>query len=99
VTVDGRKWTFRYAIEALDYWAEREKPSQDLRMVVTEWAFNQHTNPYRGMDRQPGFANLYVGEVRGTRSGSAAVTCTYWIDETTSTVRFDNFTTLRITSN
>jgi hypothetical protein len=89
-------WTFLYVIEALDRWAEREKPSQDLRVIVTDWAFNRHTDPYQGMKRVSGFGNLWFGEVRGTRSHGTAVTCTYWIDEAEHRLRFDNFTTLSL---
>jgi hypothetical protein len=91
-----RSWTFLYIIEALDRWAERENPSQDLRVIVTEWAFNRHTDPYQGMKRVSGFASLWFGEVRGTRSHGTAVTCTYWIDEAEHRLRFDNFTTLSL---
>jgi hypothetical protein len=96
VTSSGPAWGIAYLVEALNSWAQRENPSKELRKIVARWAFNQHEDPYQGVSRQPGFPNLWFGEVPGTRAEGAAVTCTYWIEVATHTVKWDNFTTLNL---
>jgi hypothetical protein len=95
---DDDEWELFNAIEALDSWAGREQPSQDLRLIVAEWTFNRHADPFAGMERVEGFPNLWFGEVRGTRDKETAVTCTCRISWGNQTVTFDNFTTLHVRS-
>ncbi len=96
MTGDEPAWAIAGLVEALNSWAQRESPGPDLRRTVARWAFNQHEDPYQGVSRQPGFPNLYFGEVPGTRAEGAAVSCTYWIEAATHTVKWDNFTTLNL---
>jgi hypothetical protein len=91
-----RAWNIVGLVEALNAWVAREHPSEHLRKAVGRWAFQQHEDPYQGVHRQPGFPNLYFGEVAGTRHKGAALSCTYFIEVTTHSVKWDNFTTLNL---
>jgi hypothetical protein len=96
VTEAEPAWNIVGLVEALNSWVLRESPAEELRKVVGRWAFHQHEDPYQGVHRQPGFANLYFGEVPGTRNKGAAVSCTYWIEVGTHAVKWDSFTTLNL---
>jgi hypothetical protein len=96
VPPEGVGWALENAIEALDSWAQRETPSQDLRLIVADWVMTRHEDPYRGMQRQQGFANLWTGPIRETTWRGRVVTCTCMIFESRRTVRFDTFTTLSL---
>lgn len=52
-------------------------------------------DPYHGVRREKGFANLWFGPIPGSADGSGTVVaCSYWIEEETHTVRCDSFATL-----
>ena len=44
-------------------WIERELPSDDLRLTVTAWILTRYDDPYQGVQREPGFDNLWFGEI------------------------------------
>jgi hypothetical protein len=55
-------------------------------------------NPYDGMQRQQGFANLWFGRIPGTYQpgDGTVVVCSLWIEETSRMVRCDRIGTLTI---
>lgn len=64
-------------------------------MIVTAWVLTRYDDPYQGVRRESGFPNLWFGVVPDTDDGSGhVVVCSYWIAESTRTVRCDNFGTL-----
>ena len=53
--------------------------------------------PYQGVQRVEGFPNLWFGRVpRTVDSKGRAVACSYWIAESTRTVRCDSIATLSL---
>lgn len=90
-----RPWRLEGFLDRLDAWAEREAPSDDLRLVVTAWVMTRYDDPYKGVRREKGFPNLWFGAVPNTDDhGSTVVACSYWIEESSRTVRCDSFATL-----
>ncbi|ONH35677.1 hypothetical protein [Protofrankia sp. BMG5.30] len=88
-------WVLVNFVERLDLWIETESPSDDLRRLVTAWIFTRIDDPYQGVRREPGFANLWFGPIPGSEHGEwAVVCCSYWIEEQAHRVVCDTFTTL-----
>lgn len=84
-------------LERLDRWVEQESPADGLRILVTEWILSRYDDPYQGVTREQGFANLWFGRVPRSEDGSGfVVVCSYWIQESTRTVRCDSFATLSL---
>ena len=81
--------------ECLQRWDELEKPPDDLRSWVVEWSFTRLDDPYQGVRREPGFANLWWGVVPGTlHEGDKVVVCSYWVVESIHVVRCESLATL-----
>lgn len=91
-------WKLEGFLESLDDWAEREHPNEELRRLVTAWLLTRFDDPYQGVTRQEGFDNLWFGPVPESDRGGdgTVVTCSYWIYESSRTVRCDNFGTLNL---
>jgi hypothetical protein len=87
-------WRLVRFIEALDDWARRENPDEDVRLIVAAWAFGRQQDPYQGMGREQGHPNLWFGIVPDTATNDDAVTCTCIIDARLRIVWCDNFTAL-----
>ncbi len=87
-------WTLEGFLERLDAWAALESPTDDLRLIVTAWVMTRFDDPYQGVRREPGFDNLWFGTIPGTAASGTVVVCSYWIEESSRTVRCDNFATL-----
>ena len=66
---DGPAWTLVGFIERLDAWAEQEKATTDLQLLVLSWVMSRSDDPYRGVRRTPGFPNLWFGAVPLTDDG------------------------------
>jgi hypothetical protein len=76
-------------------WIEREESAADLRLTVTAWILTRYDDPYQGVQREPGFDNLWFGETPRTRYGAGtAVACSYWIYASRSVVRCNSIATL-----
>jgi hypothetical protein len=91
----GAPWGLENFLECFDRWAELESSSDDVRLITIEWIFSRTENPYLGVRREAGFANLWFGAVPGTLEPSGTVVaCAYWIMEATHHVRCDSFATL-----
>ncbi len=90
-------WKLEDFLERLDAWAEHESPPDDLRPIVTAWIMTRFDDPYKGVRRERGFPNLWFGHVPNSDDGSGTVVvCSYWINESASTVRCGNFGTLSL---
>jgi hypothetical protein len=84
-------------LERFDAWVELESPTDDLRCIVMAWILTRDDDPYQGVRRETGFPNLWFGPVPNSYDGSGhVVTCSYWIKESSRTVRCDNFGTLSL---
>jgi hypothetical protein len=63
-----------------------------LRITVLSWIFTRSEDPYQGVRRAPGLENLWFGPIPGAfGTDGTIVTCSYWIEERTRTVRCDLF--------
>lgn len=90
-------WKLENFLERFDAWTELESPKDDLRCIVMAWVLTRYDDPYQGVRREPGFANLWFGAIPDSNDGAGnVVTCSYWIEESSRTVRCDNFGTLSL---
>jgi len=81
-------WHLVRFIEHLDRWAERESPDQDTRLRVVDWVMARYDDPYAGVLREPGSANLWYGRIPGTRDKAGTiVVCSYFVFERLKIVR------------
>jgi hypothetical protein len=97
VTSGAMPWKLEGFLERLDAWIELEKPPDDLCLLVTGWIMSRFEDPYLGVRREPGFPNLWFGAVPKSDDGAGTVVaCSYWIEESTRTVRCDSFATLNL---
>ena len=92
---DAALWRLERFLSEFDAWTEREHPSDDLRVLVTEWMVGRQDDPYRGVRREPGFENLWYGAVPDSNDGAGhVVVCSYWIFEAQRLLRCNSFATL-----
>lgn len=92
---DPALWRLERFLSEFDTWAEREDPTVDLRVLVSEWMVGRQDDPYRGVRREPQFENLWWGHVPGSDDGTGrVVVCSYWIVESEHLVRCNSFATL-----
>ena len=59
-------WQLENFVERLDAWIATENPSEDLRIIVTEWVVARFDNPYTDVSREPEFPNLWFGPIPET---------------------------------
>lgn len=59
-------WSLAGFLDRLDAWAEQEKASGDLTLLVTDRVMSRYDDPYSGVRRERGFDNLWFGPVPGT---------------------------------
>ncbi|NUW31468.1 hypothetical protein HTZ77_08525 [Nonomuraea sp. SMC257] len=94
---DRADWELAEFVERLDLWEKTEPASAalaDVCLAVTRWIMNRCEDPYRGAERQDDFDNLWFAAIPGTLHDGQVVCCSYWIEETTRTVRCDLISTL-----
>jgi hypothetical protein len=60
------------------------------------WLFTRLEDPYVGVRREPTFDNLWFGAVPGSIRAGTVVACSYWIFESSRTVRCDSIATLSL---
>lgn len=85
-------WGLVGFLERFDEWAAREPVTPDQQRAVLSWVLSRSEDPYQGVRRAPGFENLWHGWVPNSNDGKGhVVACSYWIEESTRTVRCDNF--------
>lgn len=80
--------------EWVDRWIQLDSPDVELRLAVRAWLLSRLEDPYLGMKREPGFDNLWSCAIPGTRRDWTAVACSYFIFESTGTVRCNSLVTL-----
>lgn len=91
------EWTLEGFLDRFDDWKAREQPPDVLVIVVAHWLLSRFDDPYSGMQRQPGFPNLWFGAIPESEHGlGRVVVCSYWVEESTRTVRCDSFATLNL---
>lgn len=88
-------WRLENFVERLDAWISVENPSEDLRIIVTEWVLTRFDDPYTDVSRQPDFPNLWFGPIPDTEHAGHLVVCSYWILEDERLVRCDQIASLR----
>ena len=94
---DTALWRLERFLLEFDAWIEREHPSDDLRVLVTEWMVGRQDDPYRGVRREPQFENLWYGVVPDSNDGTGrVVVCSYWIVESQHLIRCNSFATLSL---
>jgi hypothetical protein len=87
-------WTLELFLERLDLWADEAKPSADLVIVVATWIQSRMDDPFDDVERAEGFEDLWFGAIPGSDDGFGnVVTCSYWINVATRSVRCDLFST------
>ena len=92
----GPPWQLTGFIDHLDDWIDRDGPTQDLRVIVTDWVISRAVDPYQGAEREPLLPNLWFAQVPGSYNGPGTiVVCAYVIEEATRTVRCSDISTLR----
>jgi hypothetical protein len=95
VPLEPERWQLEGFLDHLDIWIESEQPSADLRFIVTAWILTRYDDPYQGVQREPGFDNLWFGEIPRTRHGAgASVACSYRIFARTGVVQCNSIATL-----
>ena len=79
---DADVWALENFEACLDAWIEHERPSDELRILVTAWVLSRFDDPYVDVRREPSFDNLWFGAVPGSVHGEGrVVVCSYWIHE------------------
>lgn len=92
----GQVWKLELFSLRLDQWQARDPDVPDeLRSLVEAWLVTRYANPYEGMFQEAGHPNLWSGKVPGSEDGCGhAVACSYWIFESTHTVKCNDFAIL-----
>ena len=82
--------------DSLDHWILLESPDDDLRLVVTAWVLTRMDDPYQGVHREPGFANLWFGGIPDSVQAGRIVVCSYFIVDKQRLLNCNGFATLRL---
>jgi hypothetical protein len=90
-------WRLERFLSEFDAWVQRDGPSVDLRVLVSEWMLGRQDDPYRGVRREASFENLWYGPIPDSDDGTGrVVVCSYWIVESEHVVRCNSFATLAL---
>jgi hypothetical protein len=90
-------WTLGEFSERFRDWVELESPTDSLRRIVGNWILTRYDDPYQGVQRVEGFPNLWFGQIPNSHDErGCVVTCSYWIEESSRTVRCCIFGTLSL---
>jgi hypothetical protein len=88
-------WKLVGFAEWISLWEKNEETPGDLVLLVADWIVGRHTDPYSGVQREPGFDNLWFGHIPNTFHGDGLVVCcSYWITETDRVVQCDSIASL-----
>ena len=94
---DADVWALENFEACLDAWIELERPSDELRILVTALVLSRFDDPYVDVRREPSFDNLWFGAVPGSVHGEGrVVVCSYWIHESQRVVRCGSVATLSL---
>lgn len=90
-------WALERFLLEFDLWYEREKPPDDVHMLVLAWIQGRMDDPYRGARREPLVDNLWLGTIPGTVDARQRVVVgSYFVFETSKLVRCNSFATLSL---
>lgn len=93
----GADWTLAAFEDCLDAWIYQDNPEAALRSVVTAWILSRFEDPYVGVMREPGFANLWYGAIPGSlHATDHVIVCAYWVYEGSRTVVCESFASLSL---
>jgi len=87
---DRLEWQLIGFDEWLEIWELNEPASgalDALRFVVISWILSRGDDPYKDAQPDPAAPGLWFAEIPGSYHDGQVVVCTYWIEETTHTVR------------
>lgn len=93
------EWKLDGFLERLELWEKNEPVSAvdgDIRLVVAAWIMSRCTDPYKGARREEVADNYWFSPVPGTEHDGQIVCCSYWVEESTRTIRCDLFATLSL---
>lgn len=90
------RWVLDNFLETFDVWVASEDPSVEVRSAVLAWVFSRAEDPYAGVRREVGFANLWFGAIPRTLRMDTVVACSYWVEERRNVVRCDSLATLSL---
>jgi hypothetical protein len=77
-------------VECFDEWYEVGALNADQRIFIIDWIMSRAEDPYQGVQRERGFENLWWGVIPNTDDDAGkVVVCTYWVNESSRTVRCD----------
>lgn len=92
---NAEPWTLRGFDDHIVSWIDSESPPPEVVDRVVRWIEARAVQPYVGVKREPGFPNLWSGEIPGTvHAGHNVAFCSYWIAEIEHEVRCDQVSTL-----
>ncbi len=92
-------WKLEGFLERLELWEKNEPVSAvdgHRRLIVALWIMDRAADPYAGVERGEGFDNYWFGPIPGTEHDGQIVCCSYWVEESSRTVRCDLFSTLSL---
>ena len=92
--MSDNSWTLDRLPERLQWWESQFNPSTDLVILVLAWVMGLKDDPFPREVRRTDFADQWFGAVPNSGDGQGnVVTCSYWVDHDTRTIRFDMFST------
>ncbi|MEV5819381.1 hypothetical protein AB0L22_09410 [Micromonospora haikouensis] len=94
--MSDRLWTLSGFERHLDLWISIEHPDQDLIHLVGTWMLSRFEDPYQGVRREPGFPNLWWGQVPLSLRDETVVVCSYFVHEHQRTVACNSIATLSL---
>jgi hypothetical protein len=89
-------WELEGFNEAFRWWVDLDSPPRAVQRGVTHWITRLYEDPYLFARRVPNFGdpNFWEARIPGSRDGQGhIILCSYWIWETTRTVRGSLFGT------
>ncbi len=89
-------WRLDSFLERFDAWCHTEQVTVDERVLVTLWVMTRMENPFVGVRREPGFADLWFGPIPSTAGNDRVIVCSYWVDPKARTVRCNSFARLSL---
>lgn len=94
-------WTLQDFVSELDAWVEAEHPTDDLRVLVTNWIFTRISDPFVNARRVAGFEDYWEVVVPHSDhfddcAQRCGVICLYWLNVGARTVCCDRFASLSL---
>jgi hypothetical protein len=89
-------WELAGFSACLDRWSDQESPGFAILEAVVGWIMARRDDPYRGVQREPDFPNLWFGKVPGTTAKGTVVCCSYFVEAQRRMVVCDSIATLNL---